>query len=77
MVDMDNDEIHLNSFNSNWTCECKRKTAKPETSRQHKLVLNYKSQTDSLFQSPGDEFFTLLYLLYFDMAMEGAQLSET
>ena len=56
MVDMDEDEIHLNSFNSNWTCECKRKTAKPEVSRQHKLVLNYKSQTDSLFQSPGDEF---------------------
>ena len=56
MVDMDEDEILLNSFNSNWTCECKHKTAKPAVSRQHKLVLNYKSQTDSFFQSPGDEF---------------------
>ena len=56
MVDIDEDEILLNSFNSNWTCECKHKTAKPAVSRQHKLVLNYKSQTDSFFQSPGDEF---------------------
>ena len=56
LANVDDHEILLDSFNSNWTCECKHKTVKPEISRQHKLVLKYKSDTDSFFRSPGEEF---------------------
>ena len=59
-TNIENDEILLNSYNSNWKCLCKEKRAKPltnEVSHQQKLVLNYKQDTnDSFFRSPEDEF---------------------
>ena len=55
MASVDEDEIHLNSFNSNWKHFGKRNTDL-KTYNQQKLVINYRSQTDSFFQSPGDEF---------------------
>ena len=59
-ANIDNDEILLDSFNSNWNCHCKdshpRKLS-DEIIHQQKLVLNYKSDTsDSFFRSPEDEF---------------------
>ena len=57
---IEDDEVLLNSFNSNWNCNCKEKTPEKltdETIHQKKLVLNYKSDTnDSFFRSPEDEF---------------------
>ena len=56
---IENDEIQMNSFNSNWDCNCKNKKAillNDETVHQMKLVLNYKNDTESFFRSPADEF---------------------
>ena len=55
LASVDEDEIHLNSFNSNWKYFGKRNNDL-KTYNQQKLVINYRSQTDSFFQSPGDEF---------------------
>ena len=60
LMNVDNDEILLSAFNSNWNCKCKEKlvnTGMDEDVHQQKLVLNYKNDTsDSLYMSPGDEF---------------------
>ena len=57
---IDDDEILLNSFNSNWNCNCKYKLPRKRTDEiihQQKLVLNYKNDTsDSYFRTPEDEF---------------------
>ena len=54
---MDDDEIHLDAFNSNCKYHSKLKIAEVRKAyQQQKLVINYRSQTDSYFQSPGDEF---------------------
>ena len=56
MANVDEDEIHLNTFNSNCKYNSKYRPAQDLKSyNQQKLVINYRSQTDS-FQSPGDEF---------------------
>ena len=56
MANVDEDEIHLNAFNSNCKYNPKHRPAQDlKTYNQQKLVINYRSQTDS-FQSPGDEF---------------------
>ena len=59
-ADMEDNEILLNSFNSNWNCNCKYANAtelNDEILHQQKLILNYKNDTsDSFFRSPGDEF---------------------
>ena len=57
---IEDDEMLLNSFNSNWSCNCKKTSPRKITDEivhQQKLVLNYKNDTsDSFFRSPEDEF---------------------
>ena len=59
-TNVEDDEILLNSFNSNWNCNCKNSMPRKitdESVHQQKLVLNYKNETgDSFFRSPEDEF---------------------
>ena len=56
----EDDEILLNSFNSNWSCHCKSTNPRrltDEIIHQQKLVLNYKNDTgDSFFRTPEEEF---------------------
>ena len=57
LAQVDDDEIHLDAFNSNCKYNSKQSLADArKTYQQQKLVINYRSQTDSLIQSPGDEF---------------------
>ena len=56
LASVDEDEIHLNSFNSNWKFFSSNRTSELKAHNQQKLVINYRSQTDSFFKSPGDEF---------------------
>ena len=57
---LEDDEIQLNSFNSNWSCKCKDSNPKKpsdESLHQQKLVINYKNETsDTFFRTPEDEF---------------------
>ena len=59
-MNIDNEDLLLSSYNSNWDCKCKEKKVKSkmdEVVHQQKLILNYKYDTsDSLYRSPGDEF---------------------
>ena len=59
-MNVENDEILLGNYNSNWNCNCKSKpvkTLRDETVHQQKLVLNYKNDTsDSAHNYPGEEF---------------------
>ena len=59
-VNLEDDEILLSSFNSNWECKCKEQNVKlltDEVTHQKKLILNYKKDTsDSFFTPPSDEF---------------------
>ena len=57
LAHVDDDDIHLNAFNSNCKYNPKRKTSNDlKEYQQQKLVINFRSETDSLFQSPGEEF---------------------
>ena len=57
LANVDEDEIHCIAFNSNCKYNPKRNADHDaKTHHQQKLVINYRSQTDSLFKSPGDEF---------------------
>ena len=56
---IENDEIQMSAFNSNWKCGCNKKPVKKtgdEDIQQEKLILNYKKDTDSNFTTPGDDF---------------------
>ena len=56
LAQVDDDEIHLDAFNSNYKNSKQNLADARKTYQQQKLVINYRSQTDSLIQSPGDEF---------------------
>ena len=57
LANVDEDEIHCIAFNSNCKYNPKHNADHDaKTHHQQKLVINYRSQTDSLFKSPGDKF---------------------
>ena len=52
----DDAEVYLDSFNSNWTCNCKsRKPVKVDCS-DYKLILTQKDPDDANFYSPDGNF---------------------
>ena len=59
-MNVEDDELALCTFNSNWNCQCKNKLVIPNNDNilhQQKLVLNYKNDSsDSNFLLPGEEF---------------------
>ena len=59
-TDIDNDDLSLSTFNSNWDCRCKTRPVPSNMDaniHQQRLVLNYMNDSsDSHFTPPGEEF---------------------
>ena len=62
----DDVDIHMLSFNSNWSCDCKTKTQKyvpSPVSNEYKLILNYHDENAHKYEEDFDENFDLYHSL--------------